>query len=68
MLGLEKATLRRIVQILRQTYTDDVLTTVIPKNVDIREAHFKQEDIFAYNPAAKSAHAYQALIKELFGL
>ncbi len=55
-------------KILRQTYTDDVLNTVIPKNVDIREAHFKQEDIFAYNPAAKSAHAYQALIKELFGL
>ncbi len=55
-------------KILRQTYTDDVLNTVIPKNVDIREAHFKQEDIFAYNPAAKSAHAYQALIKELFDL
>jgi len=55
-------------KILRQTYTDDVLNTVIPKNVDIREAHFKQEDIFAYNPTAKSAHAYQALIKELFGL
>src|SRR5215213_10134907 len=55
-------------KILRQTYTDDVLNTVIPKNVDIREAHFKQEDIFGYNPAAKSALAYQALIKELFGL
>lgn len=55
-------------KILRQTYTDDVLNTVIPKNVDIREAHFKQEDIFIYNAAAKSAHAYQALIKELFGL
>ena len=55
-------------KILRQTYTDDVLTTVIPKNVDIREAHFKQEGIFRYNPAAKSALAYQALIKELFGV
>ena len=55
-------------KILRQTYTDDVLNTVIPKNVDLREAHFKQEDIFAYNPAAKAAHAYQNLIKELFGL
>ncbi len=55
-------------KILRQTYTDDVLNTVIPKNVDLREAHFKQEDIFAYNPAAKAAHAYHNLIKELFGL
>ncbi|MDP9472770.1 MAG: ParA family protein [Chloroflexota bacterium] len=53
-------------KILRQTYTDDVLNTVIPKNVDLREAHFNQQDIFAYNPSAKAAHAYQALIKELF--
>jgi len=53
-------------KILRQTYTDDVLTTVIPKNVDIREAHFKQQDIFEYNPASKSARAYGKLIEELF--
>ena len=55
-------------KILRQTYTADVLDTVVPKNVDLREAHFKQEDIFAYNPAAKAAHAYQNLIQELFDL
>ena len=55
-------------KILRQTYTGDVLTTVIPKNVDLREAHFKQQDIFAYNPTAKAAHAYDNLIGELFGL
>ena len=55
-------------KILRQTYTGDVLNTVIPKNVDLREAHFSQQDIFAYNPAAKAAHAYNNLIKELFGL
>jgi len=54
-------------KILRQTYTDDVLATVIPKNVDLRDAHFKQQDIFAYNPAAKSAHAYRNAIKELYG-
>jgi chromosome partitioning protein len=53
-------------KILRQTYTGDVLNTVIPKNVDLREAHFKQQDIFAYNPSAKAAHAYTNLIKELF--
>jgi chromosome partitioning protein len=55
-------------KILRQTYTGDVLNTVIPKNVDLREAHFKQQDIFAYNPNAKAAHAYANLIQELFGL
>lgn len=55
-------------KILRQTYTDDVLTTIIPKNVDIREAHFKQQDIFAYNPSAKSARAYGRLIEEVYDL
>lgn len=55
-------------QILRQTYTGDVLRTVIPKNVDLREAHFRQQDIFAYNPAAKAARAYDHLIGELFGV
>ena len=55
-------------KILRQTYTDDVLNTVIPKNVDIREAHFKQQDIFEYNPASKSARAYSKLIEEIYGL
>jgi len=53
-------------KILRQTYTDEVFNTVIPKNVDLREAHFNRQDIFAYNPGAKAAHAYQALTKELF--
>jgi chromosome partitioning protein len=55
-------------KILRQTYTDDVLNTVIPKNVDIREAHFKQQDIFAYSPNSKSAKAYTNLIEELYSL
>src|SRR5829696_7016256 len=55
-------------KILRQTYTDDVLNTVIPKNVDIREAHFKQQDIFAYSPHSKSARAYEQLITELYGV
>src|SRR5437763_5507956 len=35
-------------QILRQTYTDKVLKTVIPRNVDIRDAHFNKQDIFGY--------------------
>ncbi len=57
---------RTSLQLLRQTYTDSVLKTVIPRNVDIKDAHFNKQDIFAYNPKAKAALAYQKLIKELF--
>jgi chromosome partitioning protein len=55
-------------QLLRQTYTGSVLQTVIPKNVDARDAHFQHQDIFAYNPKSKAALAYQKLIRELFAL
>ncbi len=55
-------------QILRQTYTDKVLKTVIPRNVDIRDAHFNKKDIFGYSPNAKAAQAYDKLIAELFHL
>jgi len=57
---------RTSLQVLRQTYTDKVLKTVIPRNTDLRDAHFKKMDIFGYRPKAKSALAYQKLIKELF--
>ncbi len=53
-------------QILRQTYTQAVLTTVIPRNTDIRDAHMNKQDIFTFNPEAKSAKAYEKLIKEVF--
>lgn len=53
-------------QVLRQTYPDRVLRTVIPRNTDIRDAHFQKQDIFAFNPHSKSAEAYQRLIEELF--
>jgi chromosome partitioning protein len=55
-------------QILRQTYTDKVFKTVIPKNTDMRDAHFNRKDIFAFNPNAKVALAYNKLIHELFDL
>ncbi len=53
-------------RVLRQTYADQVLRTVIPVNTDIRDAHFNKQDIFTYNPKAKSAEAYHRLIEELF--
>jgi chromosome partitioning protein len=55
-------------QILRQTYTDKVLKTIIPRNTDLRDAHFQKKDIWGYNPNAKAALAYSKLIHELFDL
>jgi chromosome partitioning protein len=53
-------------QIMRQTYTDQVIKTVIPRNTAIRDAHFQKQDIFTFNPHSKSALAYEKLIQELF--
>jgi chromosome partitioning protein len=53
-------------QILRQTYTGNVFNTVIPRNTDIRDAHFERKDIFSYNSHAASAQAYDKLIQEIF--
>src|SRR5438270_8593309 len=53
-------------QIMRQTYTDQVMKTVIPRNTDIRDAHFQKQDIFTFNPHSKSALAYEKLMQELF--
>lgn len=55
-------------QILRQTYTSNVIQTIIPRNTDIRDAHFNKQDIFSFNPNAKAALAYNKLIRELFNL
>lgn len=56
---------RESLKILRQTYTNLVFKTVIPRNVDLRDASFKKKDIFAYKPEAKTAEAYQKLIQEM---
>ncbi len=53
-------------KLLRQTYGDSVLDTIIPKNVDLRDAHFHQQDIFTYNKSSKGAQAYERLISEVF--
>jgi chromosome partitioning protein len=56
---------RTSLKILRQTYTEQVLDTVIPRNTDIRDATMNRQDIFAYAPHSKSAQAYKRLIEEL---
>jgi chromosome partitioning protein len=55
-------------QLLRQTYTGLVFSTVIPRNTDIREAHINKQDIFSFSPGATSAHLCDKLIQELFRL
>jgi chromosome partitioning protein len=41
---------------------------VVPRNTDLRDAHFEKKDIFSYNPHAASAKAYSKLIEEAFNL
>lgn len=53
-------------KILRQTYPEHVLQTVIPRNTDLRDAHFNKQDIFRFAPQSKAADAYRRLIEELF--
>jgi chromosome partitioning protein len=57
---------RTSLQILRQTYTGQVIKAVIPRNVALKDASFNKQDIFAFDPKAKGALAYQKLIRELF--
>jgi len=56
---------RESLKILRQTYTNQVFKTVIPRNVDLRDASFAKQDIFAYKADAKTAQAYQKLLDEM---
>jgi chromosome partitioning protein len=53
-------------KLLRQAYPDRVLTTVIPRNTDMRDAHFSKQDIFTFSPHSRAAEAYNRLIDELF--
>jgi chromosome partitioning protein len=54
--------------LLRQAYTNTVFTTVIPRNTDLRDAHFQKQDIFSFSPKSAAAQAYDKLIKEMFSL
>jgi chromosome partitioning protein len=54
--------------ILRQMYPDKLFKTVIPRNTDLRDAHFNKKDIFSSAPHSKSARAYDRLIREVYHL
>jgi chromosome partitioning protein len=54
------------IALLRQTYPEHVLSTIIPRNVDLKDSSFAKQDIFAYSPHSKAAEAYLRLIDEVF--
>ena len=58
---------RTSIKLLRQTYPESVLNTIIPRNVDLKDASFNKQDIFTYAPKSPAAFAYDSLIKEVFG-
>jgi chromosome partitioning protein len=55
-------------QLLRQTYPNKVFRTIIPRNMDVKEAQLSKRDLFSFNGKANAAIAYQNLIKEVFDL
>ncbi len=57
---------RTSIKLLRQTYPESVLATIIPRNVDLKDASFDKKDIFTYAPRSTAALAYQRLIEEVF--
>lgn len=57
---------RESLKILRQTFTNNVLKTIIPRNTDLRDAHMKKTHVFDFSPRSKSALAYERLIQEIF--
>ena len=57
---------RESLKLLRQTYTNKVCKTVIPRNVSLKDASFNKQDIFSHDPESKGAQAFERLIEELF--
>jgi chromosome partitioning protein len=53
-------------RLLRGAYAEFVLRTIIPRNVDLKDASMNKQDIFAYNPNSKAGQAYKRLVEELF--
>ena len=56
---------RTSLQVLRDTFGSQVFNTIIPRNVALKNASFNKQDIFAFDPTCKGAHAYKRLIEEV---
>jgi len=50
---------------VRRTHPDDVLTTLIPRNVRISEAPSHGKSVLDYDPTCRGAIAYRELAQEL---
>jgi chromosome partitioning protein len=50
---------------LRSYFGELVFTTVIPKNVNLEEAHSHYTHVFEHAPKSPGALAYKALVKEV---
>src|SRR3954447_2595957 len=59
---------RTSLEILRKTYDGSVFDAVIPRNTDLRDAHFNRLDVFTFNAKSAAARAYAKLIAELFNI
>lgn len=57
---------KRSLELLKQAYPGHVMNTVIPRNVDLKDASMAKQDIFAYDANSKAALAYRDLIEEVF--
>src|SRR5262249_44284050 len=53
--------------ILRESFGDEVLHTVIHVNVDIVRAQMERQSIFAYDHTSTGAQDYQHVVEELLG-
>jgi chromosome partitioning protein len=52
--------------LLKHAYPTMLLPRHIPRNTDLRDAHYSHQDIFTFNPKAYAAISYDKLIHELF--
>jgi chromosome partitioning protein len=65
VMGDQTVNTRTSLEILRKYYVSLLFKTTIPRNTDIRDAHFNKQDIFSFNPQSSSARSYMKLIEEL---
>lgn len=56
-----------VVQVLRDSYGDAVLQTIIYKNVRLDEAASDRASIFDFDPSSRGAQNYRELLKEVLG-
>ena len=54
-----------VLESVRRQYPNDILSTVIPRNVRISEAPSHGKSVIEYDPTCRGAAAYRALAKEL---